>query len=116
MQLILAFVLFLGFYPYAISAPSEVERGGVYNVTVSAPALASVNLVQPTGIVATLIDRQGETIHYTLTVADDAPMSRVPVELGLVVDGVLRTSAPIRIWTEAPRQFPVWLPLIHSGG
>lgn len=107
----LLFIL-LAFYPYALSAPAEVQRGGVYTVTVSAPEAVSVNLVTPAGMLATLIDRQGETVVYRLDVAADAPLSRMPSELLLVVDGVVRARAPVRVWTEEVRRFDVWLPLM----
>jgi len=110
-------ILLLAFYPYTLSAPAEVERGGVYYATASTPAAASVSLVQPPGIVATEIDRQGETITYRLDVAADAPMSRAPVELVLVVDGAERDSTPLRIWTDAVVPvYRIWLPVTRAGG
>ena len=115
MMRLLLILLALLPYPYTVSlSRSEAQRGQTVVATISAPANAVVALSAPPGIISSaVVYAGGETWRATVQIASDAPESRTPVELVLVVDGVPRASAPIRIWTDAPQPpYRVALPLV----
>jgi hypothetical protein len=105
-------------YPHALSlSTSEAQRGQTVVATISAPAGATVVLSVPPGVTSgPLTYLGGGTWRATLTIATDAPLNRTPGRVVLLVDGAQKDSAPIRIWTDAPRGFGVWLPIIRAGG
>jgi hypothetical protein len=106
-------LLLLLLFPYALSISSaELQRGHSYSVVASAPEGSVVALGLPAGLRAAVVERQGETVRWVVTVADDVPLSRTPVQIVLLVDGAPRASATVRIWTEDVRQFHTWLPMV----
>jgi hypothetical protein len=107
-------LLLLLFFPYALSVSSaELQRGHSYSATISAPASAAVTLALPAGLSGdTPVYLGGDTWQATILVAEDVPLSRTPVPIVLLVDGVPRASASVRIWTEDVRQFHAWLPMV----
>lgn len=100
-------------YPYALSVSSaELQRSHSYTALASAPAGSVVEVKAPAGITAMLVGRQGDTLKYVLTVSADAPLSRTPREIALVVDGRTVAFATVRIWTDEVPAVRVWLPLV----
>lgn len=103
-------------WPSALSlSSSEAQRGAVVTAVATVPEGAVVTLVLPSGVAAELLDRQGQTVRWRLTVADNAPLDRRPATVALRIDGQAAAAAPLRIWTEAPRRFDVWLPVVEGG-
>lgn len=100
-------------WPTTLSLSSaEVQRGQTLTAVASAPAGAAVALQLPAGVSADLLDRQGETVRWRLTVASTAPLSRTPRQVVLLVGGQAVASAPLRIWTEDMRSFKIALPIV----
>ena len=96
---------------------SELQRGQPYTATASVPGAHAVALRLPAGITASPAELGGDgaTIAWRLTVADDAPLSRVPVQIGLLVDGQLVSEASVRIWTEEPVELQrIFLPMLEK--
>jgi len=69
----------------------------------------------PAGVAAELLERQGQTVRWHLTVAGDAPLDRTPRQVVLLVGGRPASTAPLRIWTEEVRSFRVWVPIVRAG-
>src|SRR5262245_44062989 len=68
-------------WPTALSiSSSELERGHNCIATATTPSGALVELRTPPGILAERAARHSQTLIYYLSVADDAPMSRTPVQ------------------------------------
>jgi hypothetical protein len=112
MRLILLLAMLLPWPPALSLSSAELQRGQAYTATATAPAGSVVALQLPPGLSASLLDRQGDTVIWRLTVADDAPLSRTPRQVVLLIDGRAAATASVRIWTEEVRRFDLWLPVV----
>lgn len=104
-------LILLAFYPSTISlSTTEATPGALVVATISAPAGSAVRLEAPAFVrVGPIVYLGGETWRAELTVRGDNAYGRVE----LLVDGVQKDSAPIRVG--APQVARVWLPLYVSG-
>jgi hypothetical protein len=113
--LIILLALHLQAWSPALSlSTSETIRGATLTAVATAPEGAEVALQPPVGVSAELLDRQGQTVRWQLTVASTAPLDRTPRQVALLIDGQVVDTQPLRIWTEEVRRFDVWLPVVRG--
>ena len=102
---------------------AELRRGDTFTATAvfyrDAPAAIAVDLALPPGVQGDKETRvqvdgvRGSLVTWQLTVAEDAPLSRAPVPIGLRVDGVEVDQVAARIWTDAEIQ-KIFLPMVEK--
>jgi hypothetical protein len=111
--LIILLTLHLEVWPRALSlSSSEASPGATLMAVATAPAGSEVALQLPPGVSADLLERQGQTVRWRLTVASVAPLDRVPRQVVLLIGGRVVASAPLRVWTEEVHGWRVALPVV----
>lgn len=106
-------ILILAFYPYAISLPaSDLERGQVYTVTVSAPAATHIDLQAPEWVDLPfgLQYLGGDTWQGQVHIRADAPDAYGRIIL--LVDGIGVASQGVRVGMV--RTTLIYLPIISA--